>query len=343
MSHYPKMSACGDLDVAVRNDVVRSAVVYVTDAGYALPSAASAVAVRRTLPASVADVYIVAVDIDDRAFEGLSEFLDQHQVSVVRLKDRSFASFNTQLFNKTHVPISCVARFFLLDALPRTYERILYLDGDVWPSADLGSLLAMDIPSGMIAAAEDTLYYCRSDFGDHGNGARAYFSAIGIDPAAGYFNSGVLLADSDALREIFRDAFEYFVNHTSACRYHDQSALNATTVGRRVRLSPKWNFLTAYRDWGIAPASDAKLLHFAGGFKPWTTPSPYYPGVFEIYRSAFEMLGSTGLKNDVLRPDEAQWFRKRLRRDWVKMRTVALPRRLWRRHEYRKLDKMALL
>jgi lipopolysaccharide biosynthesis glycosyltransferase len=337
------MSASGGLELAVRNDLVRSAVVYVTDAGYALPSAASAIAVRRSLPASVADVYIVAVDIDDRAFEGLSAFLDQHQVSVVRLKDRSFASFNTQLFNKTHVPIASVARFFLLDALPRTYERILYLDGDVWPSADLGALLAMDIPSGMIAAAEDTLYYCRNDLGDHGDAARAYFGAIGIDPAAGYFNAGVLVADTLSLQEIFRDAFAYFMKNTSACRYHDQSALNATTVGRRVRLSPKWNFLTAYRDWGIAPASDAKLMHFAGGFKPWTTPSPYYPGVFELYRTAFDLLESTGLRNDLLRPDEARSFKKRLRRDWVKMRTVALPRRLRRRHEYRMLDKAALL
>jgi lipopolysaccharide biosynthesis glycosyltransferase len=342
MSHFSKMNPYGGVSLAARNDLVRHAVVYVTDAGFALPSAASAIAVRRSLPASVADVYIVTVDVDDRAFEGLSALLDQHQVSVVRLKDRSFSSFNTQLFNKTHVPISSVARFFLLDALPRSYERILYLDGDVWPRADLGALLAMDIPSGMIAAAEDTLYYCRNDVGDHGNGARAYFAANGIDPNAGYFNAGVLLADSQSLREIFRDAFAYFMKHTSACRYHDQSALNATTIGRRVRLSPKWNFLTVYCDWGVAPASDAKLMHFAGGFKPWTIPSPYYPGVFEVYRAAFETLESTGLKNDLLGPEEALWFKKRLRRDWVKMRTVALPRRLWRRHEYRMLDKTAL-
>ena len=41
---------------------------------------------------------------------------------------RAISAFDPQLFNKTHVPISAIGRFFMLDAVPDIYDRILYID-----------------------------------------------------------------------------------------------------------------------------------------------------------------------------------------------------------------------
>lgn len=69
----------------------------------------------------------------------------------------------------------------------------------------------------------------------------------------------------------------------AACRYHDQSALNAVVSMRRVRLSPAWNFQTPYLNWNLRDVAVPKLLHFVGGAKPWMGLLKSWSGIYEDY------------------------------------------------------------
>ena len=105
----------------------------------------------------------------------------------------------------------------------------------------------------------------------------------GIFDRSQYFNAGVLAFRMDTWRELAPQALRFFEQHSDLCKYHDQSALNATFKDRRELLSPIWNFQTGYAETG-ANVAKARVLHFTGAFKPWrTSNSVWGQGVFEEF------------------------------------------------------------
>lgn len=270
----------------------RQGIFFVTDLGFALPTVASALEVRKKVPPGRADIRIVTTDIPSDIIRRLADFIGSYGIQLDVLEGSRFSSFDHGAYNKTHVPISALGRFFMLEVVPDIYDRILYLDGDTWPVGDPLKLLEANLPDGTIGAAEDRNYFRRYEIGPVGRKTRAYFSGLGIDAKAGYFSSGVLLADTKTWREVSAEAFGFFIRNTTRCLYHDQSALNAVAGGRWTRLAPQWNFASSYMEWGLKCATPPQILHFAGGDKPWTMPfHPYHP----MYLAAFAPLKELGL------------------------------------------------
>lgn len=270
----------------------RQAIFFVTDLGFALPTLACALEVRKKVPRNRADIRIVTTDLPVRTFGRIAEFAAPHGIELNNLPWPSFTEFDHGAFHKTHVPMSSLARFFMLDAVPDIYDRILYLDGDTWPLGDPLKLLEASLPEGCLGAAEDRNYFRRHEVGPVGRKTRAYFSGLGINGDRGYFSAGVLLADTRTWRKISADAFAYFVDNTARCHYHDQSALNAVAGECWVRLAPQWNFMHSYAEWRLKHGTSPQILHFAGGDKPWTVPyHPYY----QTYQTAFAPLRELGL------------------------------------------------
>ncbi len=321
----------------------RTVIVYVTDRGFALPSAASALEVRRLVPCGVADISIVTVGIPQRNVDLLSSYLHPHNIAVTILPSRTFSNIDREHFNQTHVPDTSLARFFITEALPCKYDRILYLDGDVWPSGDLSELMSYQIPPGCLAAAEDQSFFYQNDFGATGRAVRAYFAGLGINGSDGYFNNGVLFADVTTWKILAREAFQFFSENIRICRYHDQSALNAVVSGRRVRMSPRWNFLSVYRNWDVAPLSQAHLIHFAGGIKPWAVPDPEFDGLYDKYKAYFQRLDVTELNVEACsryKIEESIAHNARIRR---KMKTTFLYRKWMRRSKFLEMERTSLL
>ena len=312
----------------------RDGIFYVTDDGFALPTVASALAVRRKVPLDRADVRIFATGMDAATVQRLRSFLRPRHVEVDELPAALFSDFQHRLFNKTHVPISALGRFFMLDCVPDLYDRILYLDGDTWPLGDPAALLDAPLAAGSVAAAEDPCFFFKGEVGATGDAIRSYHGGLGLAPRSGYFNSGVLLADAATWRRVAAEAFQFFRDNTALCRYHDQSALNAVLGARRTRLSPRWNFASSYYDWGVPREPPPHVVHFCGGGKPWARPRHPFHGVYD---RAFAELAPLGLK--VARPDAAglQAMEQGIARQMLKQRTVLRPRVGARRRAYRKL------
>lgn len=262
------------------------------------------------VPLGRADVRIVTTDIPAEVFQRLAEFACPYGIFLDALPSSRFCGFDRKAFNKTHVPVSALGRFFMLEAVHENYDRILYLDGDTWPVGDPSQLFEVELPEGYLGAAEDRNYFRRHEMGPVGRKTRAYFSGLGIDGNSGYFSSGVLLADSKTWREVSADAFTFFARHTERCLYHDQSALNVVARARWVRLAPRWNFMNAYLEWGLRYTAAPQILHFAGGDKPWDVP--FHP-FHQTYAAAFAPLQRLGLPTLRLSQERLDALRRRAR------------------------------
>jgi lipopolysaccharide biosynthesis glycosyltransferase len=152
-------------------------------------------------------------------------------------------------------------------ALPELVDakRILYLDADMIVQADLSPFMVKDLAGNTIAAARDVI--TRTISGDH-----LPVDALGLAPAADYFQAGFLVIDLERWKKekVSERVLAYLRDYPEHCRYWDQSALNAVLFGRWLRLPDGWNTPAFWADQNKDNTSlDDAILHFVGPDKAW--------------------------------------------------------------------------
>lgn len=317
-------------------------VFYVTDEMFALPTLVSALALRGSIAPARADIRIVAIDIAPDKFDALGAFLEPHAIALDRMASDVFSNFDLAKFNKTHVPRATLGRFFMLDAAPKSYDHIVYIDGDTWIMGDARPLIDFRPGEGLIGAIEGPTSYYRHDISAHGRETRSYLDGIGIGVDDGYFNAGVLSASATAWRDIAREAFAYFRDNTERCKYHDESALNAVAAKRRVTLSHRWNFMSPYRDWGVETAVEPVIYHFTGAPKPWMGRYAPWAELHDAYREALKPFAALGLPLSQATQSDVRQGAINARNE-AKLRTVLAWRKLNRQRAFSGVERRAVL
>ena len=245
------------------------AVCYVGDVNFLLGSLISLRSLRRYASAADAEVYVFCLDANAALIDRLAPVGARLGASFLPLNLADQQDMTSKVWNETHVPPSALGRFFIEPLLPAHINRILYLDGDTLFVDDPKKLLAYRPPEGRLAAAEDISYFARYDWGGFGDRTRTYFRGLGIDADDGYLNSGVLFSGRETWKVVVAEALAYFNASSQTCVYHDQSAINAVIGKRRLRMSPRWNFQTPFRYWGVEGKIKPCLYHFTEHPKPW--------------------------------------------------------------------------
>jgi len=173
-----------------------------------------------------------------------------------------------------HFPPEASIPLLLAEILPRDLERVLFLDADMLVLDDLANLWQTPLDDHVLAAAPDAaIPLCSAPRGVK------RCEALGIPPAAPYFNGGVLLVHLARWREreVTRRVRLYFETTREPIDFLHQEALNAVLWADWKQLDPRWNLLAslAGRRYGRS-ASDAwrrpGIVHFAGRMKPWRAP-----------------------------------------------------------------------
>ncbi|KEO58901.1 glycosyltransferase family 8 protein [Thioclava indica] len=168
---------------------------------------------------------------------------------------------------------------FLRNYAPRVladrYDRVLYLDTDVWSRKADPALWSFDLPNGLGAVA------------DHANLHKApratkldraeWLERIGVR-SPHYFNAGILLIDTakwdDArLSELLSTYFD--AREMRAIK--SQDFLNYAYDGLWTQLSPRWNYQPPFFELGFASQLDPVFVHFCDEIKPWFFPD--HPGL----------------------------------------------------------------
>ena len=264
------------IDQSVR--VKDTAVCYVTDPGFLLCTLLSASSIAEDSKyTELADVFICLVGFDELWHDKLKALFHGKNIQFLPMKATDYDPGSDCYFEPSHLPKSAFGRLALHRVLPDVYSNIVYLDGDTYIVDSLESLLTHRVKSGHILAANDFLWLCEGERGAFWEKHVDYLNYHGIDRADAYFNSGVFALKRETLAESSESITNYFREHSGACLYHDQSALNAYFYGHREILSPRYNYSLGFYDLDRMEADQSAILHFTGGEKPWKTKASVWP------------------------------------------------------------------
>lgn len=170
------------------------------------------------------------------------------------------------------IPPAAMLRLSAFDDLSAVYERVIYLDGDVFQNwGSLEDLLTADLRGCWAAAVRDRLHWAPGFPFGQGRYVERLRRATGV-PEMVYLNSGVMLIDSASFRRenVTQKALRFFAENRELCRFGDQSALNAALAGRWAELSPGWNWQMSEATLTLTDGRCPRLIHFTGQPKPWS-------------------------------------------------------------------------
>jgi lipopolysaccharide biosynthesis glycosyltransferase len=156
-------------------------------------------------------------------------------------------------------------------------DRLIYLDVDTLVRHDLAGLWASDLAGRPIAAVRDAWV----TWVGHPTLGIPDYEALGFDPRAPYFNSGVMVIDVRRWNDLEaeRRCLEFLATQKRN-RFADQDALNAVFYENWTPIPMRWNVFADPRPPRlieletstlevIEAQHDPAIVHFASGSKPW--------------------------------------------------------------------------
>lgn len=180
------------------------------------------------------------------------------------------------------IPLAAYLRLLMPEAFLGQYQRVLYMDTDVYlRRPGLGGLLESPQMTGRVALAPDLQAIGTQDWLESRDFDR-YRAGLGLPESHIYRNSGVMLMDLPAMAAHHdgQRILEYAHFMADKLRHHDQSAINGA-IGEDIELlSMRWNLQQFPGLQDRADELDAVLLHFTSWPKPWDA-------VCDPYRSRF--------------------------------------------------------
>ena len=194
-----------------------------------------------------------------------------------------FSPTRIQSLSTKKLPTDAYLRLWLAKQLGAEYRRILYLDTDIYiQGGDVGRLLNSNLGSHPLGAVLERPMWGRP------NHHAKDFKSIGLN-AAPYFNSGVLLVDTDQYnsRGVLEACLEVSEKYSDILHYHDQSLLNIALYKDWAQLHPIWNWQWATRKPILEPIASPYFVHFYGPKKPWLKNEKEVPRRYRDAYSAF--------------------------------------------------------
>lgn len=227
----------------------------------------------------------------------------------IRLFDPVTDAAYGQLF-EGHLARSTYLRLWAPRILAADYDRVLYLDSDMFADGGgLSRLMETDLNGRVLAAVLDVQQWYRPKRNVH------EFRILNR-PLTRYFNGGLLLVDTARFEAeaILDRCLAISQASPEAVLHHDQSLLNLVIDGKWVELSPVWNWQWPMKYPFFGDWVGARIQHFIGGIKPWDDPEGLYQRRFHMaYEAFFDAYfpGTGGVKppgpSPLRRPGKLLW------------------------------------
>jgi lipopolysaccharide biosynthesis glycosyltransferase len=235
------------------------------DESYLLPLKVTLASLKEKLRPSVRPVvYLLNRGLTQAQIDSVSGVAETH--SIVPGDDAIASLPSHEAF-----PAEAAFPLLLADVLPKSVDRVLFLDPDMLVLDDVGKIWEVDLGENVFAAVADQAIPTVSS----PRGLRDW-RARGIPGDAPYFNAGVLLLDLARWRslDVAARARQYLVASDERVDFFHQAALNAILWDRWLQLDQRWNLVAslAGRPYGrhnSAAVESPGIVHFAGKFKPW--------------------------------------------------------------------------
>lgn len=255
--------------------------VMAADEAFAMPMAAGLYSALTHLP-SGQEVRIWALDagltdeskrriteVAHRASSGADLIWEEPDTSLIEGVDVQMdPRFSPAIFYRLLIP----------EVLPEETSRVLYIDSDLIFERSLLPLWRKPFEGNAILAVPERIVSCPK-------AGVAEWKRLGLDPGAPFFNSGLMLINLQAWRDldVHGQAINYLLNEENDFSYaSDQEALNAILAGQWGQLDQRWNAIHQVFDpdlrerhevmlgTSLEPAQqDPYVIHYTSDRKPW--------------------------------------------------------------------------
>jgi len=232
---------------------------------------------RENMPKERLDVYLLYSNIDKKAIESFCFYLkNRHGVNLVDIK------LNTTPFDECkigmHLSVETLYRLMATEVLPKSLERVIWLDCDIVVNHDISAFYHAEMNSEFICACK-------------GRGIiEKHNERLGLSDKHIYFNAGVLVMNLKLMREanVFNKYIDIINEYGDRLSFLDQDILNIAFTGSDVKYfdSDIYNCQIA-RDFYVEPKqmnsflNNCCVMHFAAAAKPWN--NTYRNGLEKFY------------------------------------------------------------
>lgn len=192
------------------------------------------------------------------------------------------------------ISIVSYARLFLPTILPKSVDRVIYVDCDILFNGRIRELYETPLDDELIGGVHDLIL------------SNLYKQRISISNKEPYLNAGILLIPLDRWRvENLQNSFlNFLLDRQGKVFHHDQGIINAVCAGRKKIVSPKFNVISNYffypyqyfkkyysEFYTQEQYDEAKenplILHFTGiiAGRPWEEECCHpYRELFKVYQ-----------------------------------------------------------
>lgn len=232
---------------------------------------------RASMPMEKIDVYYLYNEMSENILVRLSDDLKKNNnINLFPIKVETTPFDNIQV--GMHFTIETMYRLVAVSLLPKTLDRILWLDGDIIINHSISKLYYVEFKDATIAA-------CR------GRGLiENHNRRLGLSRDHIYFNAGVVLMNLNKMRE--NKALETFIKimntYGERLTFNDQDILNIAYTGADIiYFDSKVYNCQIGRDFKIEKnqlssfLENCCIMHFAATAKPWN--NTYINGLEKIY------------------------------------------------------------
>lgn len=215
-------------------------------------------------------VYVLQSDLTDEDKNCLADLASAcgQQIEYI---DVNIDSYLKQLPTTENWTKEIYYRLLVGELLPKSLERLLYLDVDIIVHQSIATFYEMDMQGMELAATDDTMIQ-----GNFSAEQTALFSDLGEDIR--YFNSGMLLYDLKKIRENYSFTNYCEVAKRVDCKLTnpDQDLLNYVHFGKVLFVdNERYNAFSQ----NVVPTDEVLdslvIVHYAGR-KPWNSNDARY-------------------------------------------------------------------
>jgi len=186
------------------------------------------------------NLYIIENQVKKTSKTKLDNSINRDIVTLFWIKSTEIIPVGTKLpIDKSSFPLTIYLRLFIPYFIPKEIERVLYLDIDMIVLRDISELFEVEIGNSIIAAVLDP----KVRTFDNSWGGVKNFKELGLPGDTHYFNSGLLLMDTQKWRDanITNKTIECIDKNKDFANYPDQYGLNIVLANKWFELDSRWN------------------------------------------------------------------------------------------------------
>lgn len=244
------------------------------------------------------NLYIVNDSISEPNVQKLKNVITSDKIHLIWKTLAEAIPSNLKIpMDNTTFPANTYARICIPYFIDQQVKKAIYLDVDMIVLKDIKELWEIPLDGYAVGAVADRSQVVSSDWGGIKN-----YKELGLPPESGYFNSGLLLIDTEKWRtmNIAEKAFKCSVDNVAYISFADQYSLNVIFNQQWKVLDQRWN------SYAQNDTADPYLVHFTGMKPIFKT----YSGNALYKEYFFSYLNQTPWKNFAVKSNAIRLLKK---------------------------------